>query len=219
MTDITPPPPSLPSGVVRCHDLRSNRPGGSGTEPISSSRRSKPAHSTSLSSSNHRRAASFCASSNPISHLHLAGLAQSLSQNYCAGNRHIQRAHAVSHWDSDLCTGTPPHLLAHAARFTAEHQDVIAAKCKGRIGHFAPRSEQHLPLPGSCRAECLIRGLPNDLRMIEIIEARPAQRSVVPGEACRLDDVNGHVEAGSEPQDRSYIGWNVGLIKGDLGHR
>ncbi len=102
--------------------------------------------------------------------------------------------------------------------FTAEHQDVISMKCKGRIGHFTLGSEQHLPLPNSCRAECLIRGLPNDLRMIEIIEARPAQRSVVPGEACRLDDVNGHPEAGSEPQDRSYIGWNVGLIEGDFGH-
>ena len=72
--------------------------------------------------------------------------------------------------------------------------------------------------PRSAAAKASQSGVAGDAGDLGIIHSRPLQRPVRPGKAARLDDVDGHAEAGGEPQDRADIAGLVGLAKGEA-HR
>ncbi len=58
----------------------------------------------------------------------------------------------------------------------------------------------------------------DDADLVEIIQARPAEGIVADRKSGRLDDMGLDIEAGAEPQNRSGILGNVGLIKSEA-HR
>src|SRR5690606_23333865 len=67
------------------------------------------------------------------------------------------------------------------------------------------------------RIEGSPRGVALDSHLVEIVHPCPAESAVGDREAGRLDQMGGDPQAGAEPENRSRILGNIGLVKRDRG--
>ena len=107
--------------------------------------------------------------------------------------------------------------VGNAGALAAEQQDVVAGEAVIEVAVLAARREQQeaqraLAPP---RFERVPAEVAHEPHVVEIVHAGATERAVAGGKARRFDDVRFDAEAGGEPQNRSGVLGDVGLIKRD----
>ena len=121
------------------------------------------------------------------------------------------------HRDRKPRLGGGLHRLRDARGLAAEQQHVVAVAMI-KVGRRGLRREQHelQPLGFPPRLERGPRGMPPQRHLIEVVHTGAAEGPIRYRKTGRLDDVRRDAEAGAEPQNRSGILRDIGLVEGEL---
>ena len=157
MTDMTPPPPGLPSSVGRRHSVRSKRPAGrsarvpvrvvlqrfeGGADPVAQF--TEPGGGLACAG---RRSAGSCSSNRKSFQL-----PQRFADHHGAGHRDIERPHAPpASGCVSRSVGSLMHRRRHAAAFAAQQQRIAGGEGEIGIGRRGPGGQQQ-QAPGGARA-------------------------------------------------------------------
>ena len=122
---------------------------------------------------------------------------------------------SFGYWHDDPRVGAAMDLFRRAGRFPADHQHVVGAKGKVRVGRRALRRQQDEAAPG--RPAPVLEGGKRDvagnIHMFEIVHAGAAEMPIGYGEAGRLDDGRADAEARAGAQHGPRVLGNVRLEK------
>lgn len=151
-------------------------------------------------------------------HLHTRRSAQ-LADRFAGGHgrrkREVEAAGAGAHGDRQPSVRGFVDMIRYAGRFSPEEQDVASREGEIGIGHgrLGGKQDQSAAVPGSPGLERLPGDMTFQRRHLQIVHAGALQRPVGHVEACRLNDVDGQVEARRHAQDRTRIARNVRLVE------